>query len=149
MSSKYKGSRNEIIALDSYIKLSRATESINSKISRLLMNNGFTESQFKVLDALYHLGSLHQKILAKKLLKSGGNITMVIDNLEKRGVVERKRGSNDRRLFTIQLTKKGFTQIKKIMPLVVEVVYNEIKVLTNGEQNELQSLCKKIGLKQS
>ncbi|MFC2103467.1 MarR family winged helix-turn-helix transcriptional regulator [Bacteroidota bacterium] len=149
MSSKYKGSRNEIIALDSYIKLSRATESINSKISRLLLKNGFTESQFKVLDALYHLGPLPQKILAKKLLKSGGNITMVIDNLEKRGVVERRRGSDDRRLFTIQLTKKGFTQIKKLMPLVVEVVYNEIKVLTNGEQNELQSMCKKIGLKQS
>ena len=91
MSSKYNGSGKEIAALNTYIKLIRATESINSSINNLLTKEGFTESQFRVMDALYHLGPLSQKSLGEKLLKSGGNITMVIDNLEKayNGIKER------------------------------------------------------------
>jgi MarR family transcriptional regulator, 2-MHQ and catechol-resistance regulon repressor len=148
MSSRYKGSRKVITALDSYIKLTRATETINSKIYRVLKKSGFTESQFKILDALYHLGALTQKSLGEKLLSSGGNITMVIDNLEKRALVKRKRGIDDRRLFYVQITDKGKTEIEHVMPAVAELISREMNILSKQEQIELQSLCKKIGLKQ-
>ena len=148
MSSKYIGSGKEITALNTYIKLTRATESINSLINKLLKNESLTESQFRVLDALYHLGPLSQKLLGEKLLKSGGNVTMVIDNLEKRKFVRRARGSGDRRIFTVHLTKKGKEQIKGIMPSVVKIISENINVLSKAEQNEFQSMLKKIGLKQ-
>ena len=50
-----------------------------------------TISQFGVLEALYHKGPLCQRDIAAKILKSTGNITMVIDNLEKRELVRRER----------------------------------------------------------
>jgi len=148
MSSRYKGSRKEVTALDSYIKLTRATETINSKIYRLLKKSGFTDSQFKVMDALYHHGLLTQKSLGEKLLSSGGNITMVIDNLEKGGMVNRKRGSDDRRLFYVQITDKGKAEIEHVMPDVAKLISAEMNILSKQEQKELQSMCKKIGLKQ-
>ena len=46
---------------------------------------GLSTSQFAVLDALLHLGPLCQKDLGEKILKTSGNMTMVIDNLEKGG----------------------------------------------------------------
>lgn len=148
MSSKYNGTNKEITSLDSYIILSRTTESLSSKINRILKEAGFTESQFKVLDALYHLGPLTQKALGQKLQTSGGNITMVIDNLEKRGLVKRIRGTDDRRLFSINLSNNGKTEIENVLPKVVKMITGEMKVLTKKEHKKLQSMCKRIGLKQ-
>jgi MarR family 2-MHQ and catechol resistance regulon transcriptional repressor len=146
MGTYYKGSKKEIRALDTYIKLIRAADTLSSGININLSNAGLTESQFNVLDALYHLGQLTQKDLGKKLLKSGGNITMVIDNLEKRNLVKRRRGEKDRRVFFVRLTLQGRRQIENILPEQVSRIKNEMSTLSKGEQNELQRLCKKIGV---
>ena len=68
---------------------------------------GLTISQFGVLEALHHKGPLCQRDIAVKILKSTGNITLVIDNLEKQGLVTRERTSEDRRYLTIRLTGQG------------------------------------------
>jgi MarR family 2-MHQ and catechol resistance regulon transcriptional repressor len=146
MGSHYKGSKKEIRALDTYIKLIRAADTLSSSININLSNAGLTESQFNVLDALYHLGPLTQKQLGKKLLKSGGNITMVIDNLEKRNLVKRRRGERDRRVFFVDLTLQGKRQVENILPKQVSRIKNEMSTLSKGEQNELQRLCKKLGI---
>ncbi len=147
MGTHYKGSKKEMRALDSYIKLMRAADTINSAVNLSLSKFGLTESQFNVLDALYHLGPLSQKGLGYKLLKSGGNITMVIDNLEKDAYVERRRSTEDRRIFFVHLTKEGEKKLEEILPVQVNFITNEINRLNKTEQIELQRLCKKIGIR--
>jgi MarR family transcriptional regulator, 2-MHQ and catechol-resistance regulon repressor len=147
MGSHFKGSKREIRVLDTYIKLMRSAETINSAVNLSLSKFGLTESQFNVLDALYHLGPLSQKELGNKLLKSGGNITMVIDNLEKNNYVERKMGKEDRRIFFIHITKKGRERLEEILPEQVKIITEKMSVLNNAEQYELQRFCKKIGIR--
>ena len=147
MGTHYKGSKKEKRALDSYIKLMRAADTINSVVNLFLSKFGLTESQFNVLDALYHRGPLSQKELGYKLLKSGGNITMVIDNLEKDAYVERRRGKEDRGIFFIHLTKKGGKKLEGILPELVNFITNEINRISKTEQVEFQRLCKKIGIR--
>jgi len=146
MGTHYKGSKKEVRSLNTYIKLIRAADSLSSKLNLHLSKKRLTESQFNVLDALYHLGPLTQKQLGKKLLKSGGNITMVIDNLEKRNLVKRERGKTDRRLFIVNLTLNGKAIIKNILPEQVSRIKDELNILSKGEQNELQRICKKLGV---
>jgi len=147
MSTHYKGTAKEKLALDTFIKLIRSGDFLSSKIKLILAKNSLTESQFNVLDALYHLGHLTQRELGKKLLKSGGNITMVIDNLEKLGLVERRRGEKDRRTFTVHLTVEGRNKIKFVLPGIVKFITEEMNILTSKEQHELQKTCKIIGLR--
>ena len=147
MGTHYNGSKKEMRALDSYIKFMRAADTINSVVNLSLSKFRLTESQFNVLDALYHLGPLSQKELGYKLLKSGGNITMVIDNLEKNAYVERRRGTEDRRIFFVHLTKKGKRRTEEILPVQVSFITNEMNRLSKTEQIELQRLCKKIGVR--
>ena len=64
-------------------------------------------SQFGVLELLHHLGPMCQSELAAKILKSTGNLTMVVDHLEERGLVERRRDTGDRRFITVHLTEAG------------------------------------------
>ena len=147
MATHFKGTRKETNSLDSYIKLLRAADSVNSRVNLNLTKNGLTQSPFNVLDALFHLGPLSQSDLAKKIFKSGGNITMVIDNLEKQELVERERKKSDRRFFTIYITKKGRILFEKIFPQQLEAIVKEFSVLSEKEMFEFQRLCKIIGKK--
>ena len=146
MGSHYTGSKKELQALNTYIKFIRAAESLNSKINLRLNEFGLTESQFGVLDTLLHIGPLKQKEIGKKILKSGGNITMVIDNLEKQNLVKRKRGEKDRRHFVIHLTKLGKRKITEVLPEIVKILKRHFEILNSSEQKELARLCKIIGL---
>jgi len=147
MGTHYKGTAKEKLALNTVIKLIRSVNTLSSGLNLILDKNSLTESQFNLLDALFHLGHLTQKELGKKLLKSGGNITMVIDNLEKQGFVERKRGEKDRRTFTIHLTGEGKNKIKSVLPRIAKFIREEMNILTSKEQYEMQKMCKAIGLK--
>ena len=148
MGTHYQGKEVEKDALDVYIKLSRAAEAVEACINRHLKDYRLTSSQFGVLEALYHLGPLHQHELAAKILKSSGNLTMVIDNLVKRGLVERERDEADRRYITIYLTGAGHQLINDIFPDHVGQVVKAIGVLTPEEQHQLAALCRKLGLAQ-
>jgi len=146
MGTNYKGSKKTIDALNSYIKLIRSAESLSSKLNLMLSNYGLTESQFGVLDSLYHLGPMKQKEIGKKILKSGGNITMVINNLEKRGMVERRKGEKDKRQFIIHLTSKGRKSFQELIPHIAKKIKKHFEILDKDEQKELQRLCKIAGL---
>lgn len=145
MGTHYHGSEAEIRALNTYIKLMRAAESVTSRINQHLSADKLTVSQFGVLEALYHLGPLCQSDLAQKILKSSGNITLVIDNLEKRGLVVRQRSQKDRRFVTVKLTGVGRALIESIFPRHVERVVQELSSLSADEQEELARLLRKLG----
>lgn len=148
MGTRYIGTQDEVLALDTYIKLVRAAESVSNRIHRNLADSDLTVSQFGVLEALLHLGSLHQRDLAEKLLKSGGNMTLVIDNLEKRELVKRDREVGDRRCIKVSLTSKGKQLISSFFPSHVAAVVGEMSILTPDEQEELGRLCRRLGKKE-
>ena len=148
MGTHYKGSEDEILTLNAFIKLMRASESINNRLNRHLSENDLTVSQFGTLEVLLHLGPLNQRSIGEKLLKSGGNITMVIDNLEKNELVVRKPDPNDRRAVMIHLTKKGESFIKNFFPDHLEKIKGEFSILNKKELKQLAEICKKLGLKE-
>ena len=144
-SDRYR--KNKMRALSTYTKLMRAAESVTARTHRHLSSKGLTISQFGVLEALYHLGPLSQKEIGQKILRSGGNITMIIDNLEKRGLVMRKRDETDRRVYIVHLTDEGNKLISRVFPPHAIKISDEMSVLSAAEQETLGSLCKKLGLK--
>lgn len=146
MGTHYKGSPREVRALEAYIKLTRASESVNAKLMSQLSVENLTTSQFGTLEALYHLGPLCQKAIGQKILKSGGNITLVVDNLEKRGLVERVRNTDDRRFITVGLTAAGRALIERVFPEHAGRIVEAMKSLTAQEQEQLSALCKKLGV---
>lgn len=146
MGTHYEGSKKEQQVLNAFIKLMRATESLNNRLNRHHAEADLTVTQFGVLEALHHLGPLNQKALGEKLLKSGGNITLVIDNLEKSNLVERQQDPNDRRSMLIHLTQEGEEFISSYFPQHLERIKNEFEVLSNKELDQLATICKKLGL---
>jgi MarR family 2-MHQ and catechol resistance regulon transcriptional repressor len=145
MPTHFDGTDCQVLALDTMIKLTRATNTLMARLARRNTQGDLTESQFGTLEALYHLGPMSQTEICGKLLKSSGNTTLVVDNLEKRGLVQRQRDEHDRRVVMVQLTEEGRALIASLFPQHAAAITEEFSVLTAAEQRQLGDLCRKLG----
>lgn len=145
MPTKHTGTEAERHALDTYIKLSRASAALDTRINRPLATHGLTTSQFGVLEAVWHLGPLTHGELGRKLLKSSGNVTVVIDNLSRRGLVERQRDEHDRRVSRVALTADGRALLERVFPSHVERVVDAFAPLDPNELATLSALLRRLG----
>lgn len=134
-------------ALSAFVKLRRAVNTLSARLNPVLQkDHGLTESQFGVLEALWHLGSMPQARLCEKLLVSGSNLTTVIDNLERSGLVHRGENPDDRRAHLVRLSPKGEALIARAFPAHAARVTALLGSLTAAEQQQLGQLCRKLGL---
>src|SRR6266508_3538041 len=120
--SRYRGDRAERLALSTYLKLTRASERLWN-----------------------HLAPMCQRDLGERILRSSGNMTLVIDNLEKRGLVRRERSVEDRRFIQVHLTEEGARLIRRVFPAHADAITRQLAVLTQEEQRALGNLCRKLG----
>jgi len=134
------------LALDMWVKLARAFSVFDRKTVEHIRTFRLTQAQFGVLETLGHKGPLKLGELCRKQLVSGGNMTVVVDNLERGGLVERIRSKEDRRSIIVQLTAKGRHLFERIFPQHAQHVAEVASVLTEGEQTELGMLLKKLGI---
>ncbi len=145
MPTRYRGGPDETRALNALIPLLRAGEAFAGSLQRELAGTGVTASQFAVLETLLHLGPLYQGELAGKMLRSCGSITSVVEGLEKRALVERRRDGTDKRFVSVRLTGKGKLLIQRLFPAHAKTVARQFSALTEAEQEELRRLCRKLG----
>ena len=129
-----------------YIVLSRASETLHAHTKADIESHGLTQTEFAILEALYHKGPMLLNEVQKKILVSSGGITFLIDKLEKRGLVERRPCESDRRARWAALTAAGEQLMKEIFPGHAEVIRRVVSGLTPEEQEQLAGLAKKLGL---
>lgn len=133
------------LALLTYVKLMRAANAARNFASHSLADSGLTLTQFAVLEALYHLGPMSLTDIAQKVLTTGGNLTMVVGNLEKQGLAKRQRSPEDRRVLIVILTAKGKTLMREVFPRHAAAITEFLGTLTPEEQLQLGELCRKLG----
>lgn len=144
-STKIYGKRAEI-ALGMWVKLARASATFGKLTLENIKSFGLTQPQFGVLETLGHLGPLTFSNLSKKQLVSGGNMTCVVDNLEKDGLAERIHSTEDRRAIKVQLTLKGRKLFDDVFGKHAQYVADIATILTEKEQIQLGKLLRKLGL---
>jgi MarR family 2-MHQ and catechol resistance regulon transcriptional repressor len=136
----------ERLALGTFVKLMRAHARLTARVGGHLAGQGLTAGQFGVLETLWHLGPLCQHELGDKLLSSKPNISAIISNLQRDGLVRRQREAEDRRSVRVHLTPKGGRLIAKAFPDLAGFLTGTLACLQPGELLALGALCKKLGL---
>lgn len=146
MPTRYRGSADAVRALDAFIKLHRSVNALQGRLLPPMVKEfGLTESQFAILEAIHHLGPLAQGELCRKILRSGSNVTTVVDNLERDGFVRRVRDESDRRIQIVHLTEAGRALLGRALPVHVQRITRLMSALEPDEQQELGRLCRKLG----
>ena len=103
-------------------------------------------SDFAVLEALLHKGPLPVNEIGKKVLLTSGSITVAVDRLETKGLVERRAHGTDRRARIVHLTKAGRKLITRVYAdHAADMERLASASLTRVERKTLIRLLKKIG----
>ncbi len=145
MKTTRKYGRKTDLALTLWVKLARTYATFGRRTLDDIRSYGLTQPQFGVLESLGHLGEITLGDLSRKTLSSCGNITVVVDNLEKEGLVLRRHCTEDRRVIYVRLTPKGTKLFRAIFPRHARCITDLAAVLTEEEQEHLAGLLKKLG----
>lgn len=97
-----------------------------------------------ILRLLRVASGLSQQELAGKLQIHPSRLVAILDNLEQRGLVERRANPDDRRLYSIHLTKDGGEALEQIGKIAREHQDALLSALSKGEREELSALLLRI-----
>ena len=138
-------SRRSKEAIRTWLRLLSCETVIEQRLRSLLRNQfSVTLPQFDVLSELERAGTqMTMSELSNKLMVSNGNVTGVIDRLEKNGYVTRTRAEHDRRVQFIGLTEKRLREFDA-MANSHEAWLNELlSELSLSDRSSLQDLLLK------
>ncbi len=128
-----------------FVVLNKCTLSLGKKSEKNIKITGLTVPQFSVLEMLYHKGDLKVGDIIEKSISSVGNISLIIDNLQKLEFVEKRKCKSDGRITYVSLTEKGRNLIAGMWPGHEADLDNIMSVLNSEEKDTLITLLKKLG----
>lgn len=138
--------RNEKdLSLKLFVVLSRANRAITDKVVEDVKCYGLNLTEFAVLELLFHKGDQPIQHIGKKVLITSGSITYVVDKLEEKELLLRKRCDKDGRVFYATITDKGKSLMDDIFPKHHDAIQNIFAGIDESEKEMLILLLKKLG----
>ena len=129
-----------------FLVLWKAARAAQAYAEKSILELEMCGSDFAVLEALLHKGPLPVNEIGKKVRWTSGSITVAIDRLEAKGLVERRAHGTDRRVRIVHLTKAGRKVITRAYAdYAADMEQLASASLTTVERKTLILLLKKIG----
>jgi MarR family 2-MHQ and catechol resistance regulon transcriptional repressor len=129
-----------------WLVLWKAAQAVEA-YAKLSIDAEMCGSDFAVLEALLHKGALPVNEIGRKVLLTSGSITVAIDRLEAKGLVERRASADDRRARIVHLTKEGRKHITHAYAEHAADMERLASALSAAERATLIRLLKKLGYK--
>jgi DNA-binding MarR family transcriptional regulator len=114
------------------------------RLNARLSKEKITFSQYSVLLALSRNGPMQMNKLGEHMLVAPANVTGLVDRMEKKGYVKRRRDEHDRRLYVIEPTQMGSQIFKRISSRFRQYAGSLGKTLTPEELNSTTSALRKV-----
>ncbi len=146
MDREFIARRDDHSALRIWLRLLTCTQLIERRVrSSLREQFSTTLPRFDLMAQLErHTEGLKMGELSRLLMVTGGNVTAIVDQLEKEGMVERSDEPADRRAFRIRLTRAGEKTFADMARAHEEWVVELLSGLSRREQDELLKLLAKV-----
>lgn len=127
-----------------WIRFLRFSLQSHKKLEADLDKAGLTPPQFYVLATIGYAGGLPFGEIGAKMMVTVSNLTGIVDRLEEKKLVTRKRDENDRRVVRVVLTDKGAKLYKNTIPVFESSASRIFAQLDSPEQKELSVLLRKL-----
>ena len=103
------------------------------------------DSDFYVLEALLHKGPLPVNTIGQKVHLTSGSISVAVDRLAHKGLVERSANEGDRRVRMVQLTEAGRLLIDGLFRTHAAAMEKAVAGLSDSERLKVIRLLRKLG----
>lgn len=131
-------------AMKTSVRLERVFYLLNNINENYFSKSGITFNQFKILEALYHLGDLNVGTITKLTSSTPGNTTVVVKNLKRDGFISSKKDPNDNRASILTISEKGSKIIEDLFPTHAQNLHDFMQSLDNSEIDNLYYLLDKL-----
>lgn len=118
-----------------WIAVARASQLIHQKLGRELSALDIKVPHLDILANLYRFEGISQQDLARKLLVGRSNISMLLPQIEKRGLIIRRKDETDKRVLRLYLTDKGREITLKALAIELELIEHSMSTTTVDECN--------------
>jgi DNA-binding MarR family transcriptional regulator len=122
----------------------RTQRLMHDRIEAAFASQGITFQHWAVLMHLRDGLATTTAGLCQELRHDSGAMTRLIDQLEERGFIGRRRQEADRRIVDLELTAAGRKMVESLIPLAVETLNGALSGFTKAEVQQLQGLLRKI-----
>jgi DNA-binding MarR family transcriptional regulator len=138
--------RFESTLQEAILNLMVAAAYVNKRMERVCAEHGITAGQYNVLRILkgVHPGGHSRCDIARRLIDRAPDVTRLVDRLERRGLVERARSDEDRRLSVSRLTAAGLALLERMEPDVRAANEHFADRVSLKDRRELSRICEGI-----
>jgi MarR family 2-MHQ and catechol resistance regulon transcriptional repressor len=131
-------------SMQTWIQILRAFQKIRAKELKYINASGLSMNQFEVLEVLYHRGDLNIGAITKLIESTPGNVTVVVKNLVRDGLIETLPSPEDSRVRIVSITEKGKELIGGMFPQHASNLQSYFDVLSDEELIALYDLLRKL-----
>jgi len=135
---------NADFSMKIWIQLFRSFTKIRAKELKYIQSFDLTMMQFQVLEVLYHRGDLSVGSITSLTMSTPGNITVVVKNLSKDGLIISTKSDKDKRTSFLSITEKGKDIIENMFPGHAKNFEGYFEVLTDEEKEIMFRLLRKL-----
>lgn len=121
-----------------WVLVARACQVMQLTIARALQPLDLKPPHLDILANLYRYPGLTQQELARRMLVGRSNMSMLLPQLEKRGLLDRRSDRSDRRVLRLALTAEGEALTERALALQVEIINRSMEAATPDE-------CDRVG----
>jgi MarR family 2-MHQ and catechol resistance regulon transcriptional repressor len=129
-----------------WLVLWKAFRSVEAHAHRHIASLDMCLSDFAVLEVLLHKGSVTVQELGAKVMLTSGSMTAALDRLERRGLIDRKEDSEDRRVRCVRLTKAGLDLIRSAFEDHQRAMERAVSSVGKKDREVLIDLLRQLGL---
>ena len=146
LKKRLKMSKFESPVQEAILALLVTASEMRANMDRTLAERGLTGEQFNILRILRGASSCGHPCgeIGDRMIDRAPDITRRIDTLEKQGLVERERSTDDRRVVNVRITDKGIASLDAITPQLRKFETHLTERLSADELSQLAAICEKI-----
>ena len=122
----------------------RIVGSLSHRIDLALTPSGLTSAQWLPLYKVHRCGSISVAELARDCDMDSGAMTRLLDRLEQKGLLQRTRSEQDRRVVKLALTNAGRESVRSIAPVLSQVQNEHLAGFSHEEWAQLMALLQRI-----
>jgi DNA-binding MarR family transcriptional regulator len=143
---KWRSNGKEPLERQVYLLLQHISGELAHELATLLRTEGITPEQYQVLRILNEAGTdgIPLNLIAERSPAGDPDITRLVDRMEQRRLVTRKRDSLDRRVVTAKITSEGRSLHRKLDKPVASLHDRQLRTLGHQGLADLRKLLQKV-----
>ena len=126
------------------ISLRKIIQAIETKSKQLVKRVGLTGPQLVILQEITRMGEVTAGEIAQAVSLSQATVTGILERMEKRGLLARRRSETDKRRIMVRITRNGQQVLDDAPPLMQEAFVERFSDLQEWEQTMILSALQRL-----